>query len=277
MGAWSLPGASPGFGPVLMIAMSAAGELIASGSLVLALPVALAAGALSFFSPCILPLIPGYLSYVTGLTGEELGLGTGLGQPRPRSHHQKAVLLGTLGFIAGFTFVFVSYGALFGGLGSVLLRHQEPITRLLGVVVIVMGLGFLGHLPWLEREARWRVSSRGVAAAPLLGVLFALGWTPCLGPTLAAVQALALAQGTAARGALLSLAYCLGLGLPLLAVGLGFSRFAGTVRWVRAHQGLVASIGGWALVAIGVLLVSGVWGIWVNQLQAWIGGWRAPL
>lgn len=257
--------------------MSAVGELIASGSLLLALPVAVGAGALSFFSPCILPLVPGYLSYVTGLTGEQLGWGQDPGAVAGPGPPKRPVLLGTLGFIAGFSVVFVSYGALFGGLGALLLTNQRAVTVVLGAVVVAMGLGFLGYLPWLERESRWRTSARGVAAAPLLGALFALGWTPCLGPTLAAVQALALTQGTAVRGAVLSLAYCLGLGLPLLAVGLAYSRFAGTLAWVRAHQRVLTQVGGWGLVVIGLLLISGAWGSWVIRLQTWVGGWQVPL
>lgn len=261
---------------------TAVGDLVASGSLMLALPVALAAGLISFFSPCILPLVPGYLSYATGLTGAQLGLLGEAGElasaETPARRRRGVVVLGTLGFVAGFSLVFVSYGALFGGLGAALARQQVWLTRVLGVVVIIMGLGFLGHLPWLEREARWlRRPTRGLAGAPALGVLFGLGWTPCLGPTLATVQALALTQGTAARGAFLSLAYCAGLGLPFLGIGLAFERWAGTLAWVRRHHRAITLAGGWSLVAIGVLLVTGLWSSWVAGLQGWLGGWRVPL
>lgn len=257
------------------------GDVVASGSLVLALPVAVAAGLMSFFSPCILPLVPGYLSYATGLTGAQLGIADAAGNERRSGttiREQGVVVLGTAGFVAGFTLVFVSYGAIFGGLGAALARQQVWLTRVLGVVVILMGLGFLGRLPWLEREVRWlRRPTRGLAGAPVLGVLFGLGWTPCLGPTLATVQALALTQGTAARGALLSLAYCLGLGLPFFAVGLAFQRWAGTLAWVRRHHQAVMLAGGWSLIVIGVLLVTGVWSGWVAGLQGWVGAWRVPL
>lgn len=275
------------------------GEIVASGSLVVALPLAVLAGLLSFASPCVLPLVPGYLSYVTGLTGAELAasratavpVGVGALQPGgptpatppatapgPAPATRSRVLLGTLGFIAGFSAVFVSYGALFGGLGASLLTHQDLLTRLLGVVVIVLGLGFLGLIPALQREARLhRRPARGVWGAPLLGVVFGLGWTPCIGPTLAAVQSLAFTEGSAARGALLSAAYCVGLGLPFLVIGLAMERGLGALAWARRHTRAIQVVGGVCLVALGALMVTGLWGSAMTELRGVISGWEVPL
>ncbi len=270
------------------------GEIVASGSLLVALPLAVLAGLLSFASPCVLPLVPGYLSYVTGLTGAELAaaragavpvaVASGAPQPNPPAAPGAApatrsrVLLGTLGFIAGFSAVFVSYGALFGGLGATLLTHQDLLTRLLGVVVIVLGLGFLGLIPALQREARLhRRPVRGVWGAPLLGVVFGLGWTPCIGPTLAAVQSLAFTEGSAARGALLSAAYCVGLGLPFLVIGLAMERGLGALSWARRHTRAIQVVGGVCLVGLGLLMVSGLWGELSVSLRGWVSGWEVPL
>jgi cytochrome c-type biogenesis protein len=177
------------------------------------------------------------------------------------------VLAGSVLFVLGFSAVFVSYGALFGGLGSTLLQYQDVVTRVLGVVVIVLGLSFMGVLPGFQREFRLhRAPTYGVWGAPLLGVLFGLGWTPCIGPTLTAVQGLAFTEGSALRGAVLSLAYCLGLGLPFILLGLAFRRLAGALGWVRRHYVLVMRLGGGLLVAIGLLLVTGLW----NEVTVWM-------
>ncbi len=251
-------------------------ETVASGSLVLAMLLAFAAGIVSFASHCVLPLAPGYLSYVTGLTGAEIA-----GEERGGTTTvvvKSRVLLGSVLFVMGFSVVFVSYGLLFGGLGSLLLEYQSIISRILGVIVIVMGLSFMGVIPGMQREWRMhRMPSYSVWGAPVLGVLFGLGWTPCIGPALTAVQSLAFTEGSAARGALLSFVYCLGLGLPFILLGLLFRQAAGTLAWVRRHYTLIMRIGGGLLVAIGILLVSGLWDsitIWMRTL---VPGFETPL
>jgi cytochrome c-type biogenesis protein len=274
------------------------GEVVSSGSLVIAIPLAVLAGLVSFASPCVLPLVPGYLSYVTGLTGAELaeaqaapavvtaGAGPGAAPGSapaaaatlPRLPVRHRVVVGTLGFILGFSAVFVSYGALFGGLGAGLLAHQEAITRVLGVVVIVLGLGFLGLVPSLQREARLHHRpARGIWGAPLLGALFALGWTPCIGPTLAAVQSLAFTEGSAARGALLSVAYCLGLGLPFLVIGLAMERGLEALAWARRNTRAIQVVGGASMILLGVLMVTGLWGSLTIALRGWVSGFEVPL
>lgn len=251
-------------------------ETVASGSLILAMLLAFAAGVVSFASPCVLPLAPGYLSYVTGLTGAEIA-----GEERGGTTTvavKSRVLLGSVLFVLGFSVVFVSYGLLFGGLGSLLLEYQAVISRVLGVIVIVMGLSFMGVLPGMQREWRMhRMPSYSVWGAPVLGVLFGLGWTPCIGPALTAVQSLAFTEASAARGALLSMVYCLGLGLPFILLGLLFRQAAGTLAWVRRHYALIMRIGGGLLVAIGILLVTGVWDsitIWMRTL---VPGFETPI
>ena len=251
-------------------------ETVASGSLIFAMILAFVAGIVSFASPCVLPLAPGYLSYVTGLTGAEIA-----GEERGGTTTvavKSRVLLGSVLFVMGFSVVFVSYGLLFGGLGSLLLEYQAIISRVLGVIVIVMGLSFMGVIPGMQREWRMhRMPNYSVWGAPVLGVLFGLGWTPCIGPALTAVQSLAFTEGSAARGALLSFVYCLGLGLPFILLGLLFRQAAGTLAWVRRHYVLIMRIGGGLLVAIGILLVSGVWDsitIWMRTL---VPGFETPL
>ncbi len=239
-------------------------DAVLDGSLLLAVPVALFAGLVSFLSPCVLPLVPGYLSYVTGLAGADLG-----------SARRGRVAIGAVLFVLGFTALFVSYGALFGGLGSLLLVHQDVILRVLGVATILLGLLFAGWLPGLDRQ--WRVRRTpavGLAGAPVLGALFGLGWTPCFGPTLAAVQTLAFEEASAGRGALLSAAYCLGLGAPFVAAGLAYRRALGAFGWARRHRLVVLRAGGVMLVVLGLLLATGVWGQLVARTQGWISGFE---
>lgn len=256
--------------------MSSAAETVLTGSLLLALPLAALAGLVSFASPCVLPLVPAYLSYVSGLpvTPAEHPGSTLL-----RTRQTSRVLLGTMLFVAGFTAVFVSYGALFGGLGSLLVEYQQPVTRVLGALTILVGLAFGGWLPGLDRDRRLmdRFPSVGLAAAPALGVLFAIGWTPCIGPTLAAVQVLAFDQGTAARGALLSVAYCIGLGLPFLLFALFYGRASGMSTWLRRHMHTIQTVGAVVLVALGVALLTGVWSEAMAGLQGWVSGFEVLL
>ncbi len=240
---------------------------ITDGSLLLALPVAAAAGLISFLSPCVLPLVPGYVSYTTGLVGADLG-----------EARRGRVLAGTLLFVLGFTAVFVSLGALFGGLGGWLIEHTVTIQRVLGVITILMGLAFMGVLPGSAREWRiHRAPTMGLIGAPMLGVLFGLGWTPCIGPTLAAVQSLALTEASALRGAILTTAYCLGLGIPFILVGLGLRRVAGGVGWVKRHYPLVMGIGGGLLVLLGVLLLTGLWNDWSIDMRTWVSGYQVSV
>lgn len=270
---------------------------VTDGSLVVAIPVAAVAGLVSFLSPCVLPLVPGYLSFVTGLSGEELGdtrgaapaatpalpsgvagpLASGgtavLDRPAVAPMRQGRVLLGSLLFVLGFSAVFVTSGALFGSLGSLLVGYQSTVDIVLGVLTIALGLVFLGVLPGLQREVRFhRLPSPGLAGAPLLGVLFGVGWTPCLGPTLAAVQTLAYREASAGRGALLTAAYCLGLGIPFVVTGLAMRRALGAFAVVRRHYTLVMRIGGGLLIAVGLLLVSGLWADLIAEMRGLITG-----
>lgn len=241
---------------------------VVDGSLLVALLIAFAAGFVSFLSPCVLPLAPGYLSYVTGLTGEELsGIDDGPGGAATKTRVKSRVLLGSVLFVLGFSIVFVSFGVLFGGLGSLLLEYQQAINIVLGVIVILLGLSFMGVLPGMNREYRLhKTPSLSLWGAPLLGIVFGLGWTPCIGPTLTAVQSLAFAEASAARGALLSLFYALGLGVPFILLGLAFRQLAGVLTWVKQHYALIMRVSGALLVLIGILLVTGLW----NDFTIWL-------
>ncbi|MFB6888730.1 cytochrome c biogenesis CcdA family protein [Kitasatospora sp. NPDC056327] len=240
-------------------------QTIFTGALVLAVPVAMLGGLFSFLSPCVLPLVPGYLSYVTGFSAADLAEADGRKRGR--------VLLGASLFVSGFTIVFVSTGALFGSFGYFFQEHQRIIQQASGIFSILMGLAFAGLLPkFSQRELRiHRRPVVGLIGAPVLGLVFGVGWTPCLGPTLSAVQVLAMDQASAGRGALLSAAYCIGLGLPFLVTAIAFRGALGAFGWVKRNYVLVMRLGGSMLVIVGVLLLTGAWDHMVGMIRDWGG------
>jgi cytochrome c-type biogenesis protein len=240
---------------------------VSEGSLLLSVPIATVAGVVSFASPCVLPLVPGFLGYVTGLTGASGG-GSRVGV-RGRT------VAGAALFVAGFSAVFVVIGFAAGGLGASLTGYSGTLTRVLGVAVIAMGLIFLGVLPGKDADVRprWRPAA-GLAGAPLVGAVFGLGWAPCTGPVLAAIVALSLNEGGSGRGAFLAGAYCVGLGLPFILIALGVGADSGRGWWgfLRRRRVGVARFGGGLLIAVGVLLVSGAWDRLIDAVRVPISG-----
>jgi cytochrome c-type biogenesis protein len=282
--------------------MSVAG-LVGSGPLLLAIPVAAAAGAVTFLSPCCLPLVPGYLSFITGMTGADASQDSPA-EPAPHDHappgstvatrtrpararlatpDRGRALAGTMLFILGFSAVFATYGTLFGGLGQLLRGHgQETLTQVLGGLTILLGLLFAGafeRFSFTGRIIRPSVAPRaGLAGAPLLGVLFCVGWAPCIGPTLSAVMGLSAVSGTAARGAFLAFVYGLGLGIPFLLVSVAFQRMMRMLAFFRRNARLVTRVGGAMLVIVGVLEITGAWTAALSWLQThWVNGYELPL
>jgi cytochrome c-type biogenesis protein len=268
------------------------GDVVTYGPLLLAVPVAMAAGLVSFLSPCCLPLVPGYLAFVSGTAGADAeasrvkdvastSIGSAVLVSRRRVRLPSATVTGTLLFVLGFAAVFTSYGAAFGAAGAALISHQDLIIRVLGAFTIVLGViftGLLGSVPIVNRSFRLSFRPRvGVFGAPLLGILFGVGWTPCIGPTLAAVLSLSVSTGTAERGALLSFAYSLGLGIPFLLAALGVQRAFRLFAFARRHARSVMRLGGVLLIAVGLLQVSGIWTAMIASLQGVVAGWQTPL
>jgi cytochrome c-type biogenesis protein len=228
-------------------------EQIMSGFLIAAFPVAFVAGLVSFLSPCILPLVPGYLSFAAGF-----------------SVNRGKVFLGSILFVLGFSVVFISFGAIFGGLGNQLVANEDLISRVLGVITIFLGFIFLGKFPFAPTFRPKIKTTGGLVGAPLLGILFGVGWTPCIGPSLAAVQTLAFQESSAVRGALLSFGYCLGLGLPFMASGLFLDRTEKMRKYLVKRGDLISKIGGVFLIVIGLLEVSGLWSQLMNSSRSFI-------
>ena len=228
-------------------------EQIMSGFLVTALPVAFLAGFISFLSPCVLPLVPGYLSFAAGF-----------------SANRGKVLFGSVLFVFGFSAVFVSYGAIFGGIGNQLAANEEFISRILGVITIFLGFIFLGKFPFAPTFRPTIKTTGGLIGAPVLGFLFGVGWTPCIGPALAAVETLAFQESSALRGGLLSLGYCFGLGLPFIASGIFLDRSEKLRKYLVKRGDLISKIGGIFLIVIGILEVTGLWGQMMNSIRALI-------
>ncbi|MDE2409949.1 MAG: cytochrome c biogenesis protein CcdA [Actinomycetales bacterium] len=255
-------------------------DVVLNGSLLAAVPLAFLAGLISFLSPCVLPLVPGYLGYVSGMAGAGANPRTeaAAGASAPAANRNR-IVLGTVLFVLGFSLVFVSFGSIFGSLGQLFYGKTGQIVQMiLGVLIVLLGLVMVGQFGWLQRTAKLNLRPRaGLVGAPLLGIAFALGWTPCIGPTLAAVLSLATQTGSGARGSLLALTYSLGLGLPFVAIAAGFGWAANSVNFVRRNIRVFNLIGGGLLIALGVLMATGLWNLVISSIQEAIVGYLPAL
>lgn len=227
-------------------------DLIFEANLLVAIPIAFLAGLISFASPCVLPLVPGYLSYAAGNSNRRI--------------------LGAALFVLGFSALFVLYGAAFGGIGAKVTANEVLLTRILGGFTILMGLIFMGKIPYVPSFKLKSTANAGLLSAPVLGFLFGIGWTPCIGPTLAAVESLAFASASANRGAVLSLAYCIGLGAPFILFAIFIEKANIIRKWLLIRGELVSKIGGIALIIIGLAQVFGIWNFLMNELRSVISG-----
>lgn len=241
------------------------GEIAYGGSLLLALPIALGAGLLAFLSPCVLPLVPGYLGYITGASS-------------PEQLRRGRAVLGASLFVLGFSVVFLGIFVLSSTVGVFFLQYGRVLEIVGGIILLFLGLVFIGQVTFLQRELKstWRPAA-GLAGAPLLGAVFAFGWSPCIGPTLGAVIALASYEGDPGRAAIVGAFYCLGLGIPFLLVALGFGWVGSSIAWVRRNIRVFNIVGGVLLMIMGVLMVTGVWGILTSSFQAVISGFIPSL
>ena len=235
-------------------------NFLLSGNLILALPIALLAGLISFASPCVIPLVPGYLTYAAGF-----------------SKNRGKLLMGSLLFVLGFTALFIAYGALFGTLGNTISANQRTISTVLGIFTIFMGLIFMGRIKMMRSFKFNKVAESGLIGAPILGFLFGLGWTPCIGPALAAVQTLAIDSASATRGAVLSAAYCIGLGTPFILSGLYLDKSESMRKFLAVNGDRISKIGGIFLIVIGILQITGTWNHLMNSLRGLISGFEPIL
>lgn len=249
--------------------MGDVGSIIYSGQLLVALPIALLAGLLSFASPCVLPLVPGYLAYIGGMASATNDKG---GRSTAR------LVLGVVLFVLGFSVVFVAFGVAFGALGFALKPWLDVLTRVMGLVLILMGLVFMGVFTRLQYTAKLNLTpTTGLVGAPLLGLIFGLGWTPCIGPTLTAIFSLSLDAASPGRGALLAAFYCVGLGIPFILLALGFAWATHSLNFLKRHIRGINITGGVLLIVMGVLMVTGLWNALMSQLQEVIAGFVPSL